>query len=126
MVAASRPVTGEFGGRQRDQAERSHQARDPQQADRRQLVHERPGEVPHHEHQRADVDEQQDARHVDRAAEREVDPLARRELGRGGQEHRAEQDEEQRVQQLAEHLSHRHAGRRALGGRKPHAERQAR
>ena len=55
---------------------------------------------------------------------REVHPLTRRELGRRRQEHRAEKDEEQRIQQLAKHLTHRHAGGGTFGRRKPDPERQ--
>jgi len=62
-------------------------------------------EVPHHEHQSVDVDQQQDSLHSDRAGQREVDPLARCKLGRRRQEHRTEQHEEHRLQQLLEHIA---------------------
>ena len=108
---------GRIRDAQRDQPERRQQAGHPQQPDRRQLVHHRAGEVAHHEHQAAHVDEQPDPGHADGACQRHVHPLPGRKLGRGRQEHRQEPQQEGRGQARPEHFARGNAGGRALGFR---------
>ena len=76
---------------------------------------ERAGEMAHHEHQAAHVDEEPNTAHADSAGEREVHPLARHQLGSRREEHGREEDQEARPDDAQEHLAHRDAGGSALG-----------
>ena len=91
-------------------------------------MHQRPRKMPHQEHQRIGINQQQDAVHVNHAGQREIQPLAGREFRGRREKHGAEQNEEERIAKLTEHLLRGDSRRGALGRRKldAHAKQQSR
>ena len=107
------------GGAEQVEPRRRRQGADQQQPHVGKAMLQRAREVPHHEHDRRDIDQHQNARHPHRLAERDVHPRPRRQFGRGGEEHDREKDPERRaLERFGQHLAKADALHRALGLRK--------
>ena len=81
---------------------------------------ERARKVPHHEHDRADINQHQNARKSDSFGQRHIHPRARCQFGRSGEEHdREEHPKRWPLERFGHHLAEGHARCGAGGLRKP-------
>ena len=99
-----------------EQPEQGKHGRADEQADRRDLVDELPGERPAHVHDGVDENEHQDAAGPGHVLQDGPDPLPRRQFGGSRQQHAEQPQQEQRTQRLPVHLPGRDVGLDSLGG----------